>query len=82
MLAAVLLLVPAFAAAQTPPRTILAIGAHAGDMELTAGQLLIKQRKKGDRVVILHMTLGEGGNAKLTPAAYGARSVARCRFPV
>jgi len=60
---------------QTPPqpRTILAIGAHAGDMELTAGQLLIRQRKKGDRVVILHMTLGEGGNARMTPAAYGAQ---------
>jgi len=26
-----------------PARTILAIGAHAGDMELTAGALLIKQ---------------------------------------
>ena len=55
------------------PRTILAIGAHAGDMELTAGQLLIRQRKKGDRIVILHMTLGEGGNPKLAPATYGAQ---------
>ena len=63
------------AAAQTTPpqRTILAIGAHAGDMELTTGPLLIKQRKAGDRVVILHMTLGEGGNARMTPAAYGAQ---------
>jgi LmbE family N-acetylglucosaminyl deacetylase len=42
-------------------------------MELTTGPLLIKQRKAGDRVVILHMTLGEGGNAKMTPAAYGAQ---------
>lgn len=51
---------------QTPTtsRTILAIGAHAGDMELTAGALLIKQHKLGDRVVILHMTLGEGGNPR------------------
>jgi len=40
------------------PRTILAIGAHAGDMELTAGAVLIKQRKLGDRIVILQMTLG------------------------
>jgi len=54
-------------------RTILAIGAHAGDMELTAGALLIKHRKLGDRVVILHMTLGEGGNRRLSPAAYGAQ---------
>ncbi|MFL5569151.1 MAG: PIG-L deacetylase family protein [Gemmatimonadaceae bacterium] len=54
-------------------RTILAIGAHAGDMELTAGALLIKQHKLGDRVVILHMTLGEGGNPRLSPTAYGAQ---------
>jgi len=54
-------------------RVILAIGAHAGDMELTAGQLLIHQHKRGDHVVILQMTLGEGGNPKMTPAAYGAQ---------
>ena len=57
----------------TPPRTILAIGAHAGDMELTAGAVLIKQHKLGDRVVILQMTLGEGGNPRLSPRVYGAQ---------
>src|SRR5689334_23992837 len=61
------------AQAQPAPRTILAIGAHAGDMELTTGALLIKQHQAGDRIVILHMTLGEGGNPKLSPAAYGAQ---------
>ena len=50
---------PQSAQTTAPTRTILAIGAHAGDMELTAGALLIKQHKLGDRVVILHMTLGE-----------------------
>src|SRR6266516_6493572 len=55
------------------PRTILAIGAHAGDMELTAGAVLIKQRKLGDRVVILQMTLGEGGNPRMSPTAYSAQ---------
>lgn len=59
--------------ARRQPRTILAIGAHAGDMELTAGALLIKHQKLGDRVVILHMTLGEGGNPRLSPAVYGAQ---------
>ena len=59
--------------APAQPRTILAIGAHAGDMELTAGQLLIHQHRKGDRIVILHMTLGEGGNPKLDTVAYGAQ---------
>jgi len=55
------------------PRTILAIGAHAGDIELTAGQVLLAQHDKGDRIVILEMTLGEGGNPKLTPEQYGAQ---------
>jgi N-acetylglucosamine malate deacetylase 1 len=54
-----------------PARTILAIGAHAGDAELTSGLLLAKQRRLGDRTVILHLTLGEGGNPTLTPEAYG-----------
>lgn len=56
-----------------PSRTILAIGAHAGDMEITAGPLLIRQQKKGDRIVILHLTLGEGGNPKMSPTAYGVQ---------
>jgi hypothetical protein len=54
-----------------PARTILAIGAHAGDAELTSGLLLAHQRRLGDRTVILHLTLGEGGNPKLSPDAYG-----------
>jgi len=52
-------------------RTVLAIGAHAGDAELTAGAVLARHRRLGDRVVLLHLTLGEGGNPKMTPAAYG-----------
>ncbi|MEO5903313.1 MAG: PIG-L family deacetylase [Gemmatimonadaceae bacterium] len=63
----------ALAQSQPSTRTILAIGAHAGDMELTTGALLIKQHKAGDRIVILHMTLGEGGNPKMSPALYGAQ---------
>ncbi len=57
----------------TAARTILAIGAHAGDMELTTGAVLLGAHQRGDRVVLLHLTLGEGGNPKLTPAAYGAQ---------
>jgi LmbE family N-acetylglucosaminyl deacetylase len=56
-----------------PTRTILAVGAHAGDMELTAGAVLIKQHKLGDRIVILQLTLGEGGNPRLSPSVYGAQ---------
>lgn len=64
------------ASAQAPavaPRTILAIGAHAGDMELTTGLALLKAHERGDRVVLLHLTLGERGNPKLAPEAYAAQ---------
>jgi N-acetylglucosamine malate deacetylase 1 len=61
----------AVAQSDAPQRTFLAVGAHAGDMELTAGAALIKQRKQGDRVVFLHLTLGEGGKPQLSPEAYG-----------
>ncbi len=59
------------ASAAQPARTILAIGAHAGDAELTSGAILAGQARQGDRVVILHMTLGEGGNMQMTPEEYG-----------
>lgn len=63
--------VAAFAAtAGAADRTVLAIGAHAGDAELTTGAILARHQRLGDRVVILHLTLGEGGNPKLSPAAY------------
>lgn len=61
------------AAAAAPPRTILAIGAHAGDMELTCGALLLKEAQRGDRVVLLHLTLGEAGNPKMSAADYAAQ---------
>ncbi|MGH9457481.1 MAG: PIG-L deacetylase family protein [Thermoanaerobaculia bacterium] len=66
------LLAAAAGAQETAPRrTILAIGAHAGDMELTAGALLLHQARRGDRTVLLHLTLGERGNPRLSPADYG-----------
>jgi LmbE family N-acetylglucosaminyl deacetylase len=52
-------------------RVVLAIGAHAGDAEITTGALLARHRRLGDRVAMLHLTLGEGGNPKVSPAAYG-----------
>ena len=36
-------------------------------MELTTGAVLLAAHQRGDRVVLLHLTLGEGGNPKLTP---------------
>lgn len=61
----------AFATAPAADRTILAVGAHAGDMENASAAVLARQKKLGDRVVILHLTLGEGGNPKKSPDDYG-----------
>ena len=42
-------------------------------MELTAGAVLLKQRQLGDRIVMLHLSLGERGNPKLAASVYGAQ---------
>ncbi len=52
-------------------KTILAIGAHCGDMEVTCGAVLAKHVRLGDRAAILHLTLGEGGNPSISPQEYG-----------
>lgn len=74
LIAAAAALLAFSAAADDPPkRTVLAIGAHAGDMELSCGAVLLKEHRRGDRVVILHLTLGERGNPKLSADAYAAQ---------
>jgi LmbE family N-acetylglucosaminyl deacetylase len=52
-------------------QTILAIGAHCGDVEVTCAAALAKHSAAGDRIAILHLTLGEGGNPRMSPQAYG-----------
>jgi bacillithiol biosynthesis deacetylase BshB1 len=44
-----------------PPVTILAIGAHRDDVELTCGGTLIKAAKLGQRTAIIDLTRGEMG---------------------
>lgn len=70
ILGSLLLLFLEALAAPAQQRTILAIGAHAADMELTAGPILAHQKLLGDRIVILHLTLGEAGNPKLSSDKY------------
>jgi LmbE family N-acetylglucosaminyl deacetylase len=41
--------------------TILAVGGHVGDMELTAGMALAKHALDGDRIITLALTAGEKG---------------------
>jgi N-acetylglucosamine malate deacetylase 1 len=69
----VLLLLIVATGSQAQPRTVLAIGAHAGDVEITTGAVLARHARTGDRIVILHLTVGEGGNPKLPRDAYGAQ---------
>lgn len=52
---------------------IVAIGAHAADMEFTAGATLLKHARSGWEVHIVHLTLGEKGNPQLSPEEYGAQ---------
>ena len=42
-------------------KTILAIGAHVGDMELTVGGSLATCAREGGRIVTLALTAGEKG---------------------
>lgn len=48
--------------ATTGKKHILAIGAHVGDVENTAGLLLTKYAMAGHRASIVHMTAGEKGH--------------------
>lgn len=52
-------------------RCILAIGAHAGDMEIAAGGVLIKEVQQGTKVHLLHLSPGGRGHPRKPPAEYG-----------
>lgn len=60
--------------------TILAVGAHVGDMELTAGLLLAACAAGGGKIVTLALTAGEkGAPAGADVAAYRNQKVAEAR---
>lgn len=54
---------------------ILAIGAHIGDAEITAGLLVTKYAAAGHRATILHMTAGEKGNPRMNHHEYRKQRV-------
>ena len=56
-------------------RTVLAIGGHIGDMDLTAGPTLAKMVLDGDRAIILACTYGERGHPRLSPDEYRAQKI-------
>lgn len=49
---------------QRAPKTIVAIGAHTGDAQLTCGMLLAKHALAGDKVITVDLTAGERGAPK------------------
>jgi LmbE family N-acetylglucosaminyl deacetylase len=60
---------------------ILAIGAHAADMELTCGMVVARYVREGYPATFLHLTLGERGHGRLSPQAYAQEkreSAIRC----
>lgn len=56
--------------------TILAIGGHIGDMDLTAGPTLAAHVQAGGRAVLLALTPGERGHPQLSPEAYKEQKIA------
>lgn len=58
-------------------KTIVAIGAHTGDAQLTAGMLLAKHALMGDRVITIDLTAGErGAPAGVTIDEFRERNIA------
>ncbi|TCZ71849.1 PIG-L family deacetylase [Paenibacillus albiflavus] len=54
---------------------ILAIGGHAGDMDLTAGAVIAKYTQSGHKATFLHLTPGEKGHPRLTPDDYAKQKI-------
>jgi LmbE family N-acetylglucosaminyl deacetylase len=52
-------------------RCLVAIAAHAADMEFSAGATLLKHVQAGWDAHIVQLTLGEKGSARLSPSEYG-----------
>lgn len=59
--------------------TVLAVGGHIGDMELTAGPMLAESILRGGRGIIVAATYGERGHPRLTPSEYRVQKVAEAR---
>lgn len=57
-------------------RSVLAIGAHIGDMDLTAGPTLAKLVLEGASATIVALTPGERGHPRLTPTEYKKQKIA------
>ena len=58
-------------------KTIMAVGAHTGDAQLTCGMLLAKHAMAGDRIITVDLTAGERGTPPgLTPEEFRPQNIA------
>lgn len=55
------------------PQSIVAVGAHAADMEFSAGGAILKHAQAGWAAHIVHLTLGEKGSATLSAEGYASQ---------
>lgn len=61
-------------------KTVIAVGGHIGDMELTAGPTLAKMVLEGARAIIVDCTYGERGHPLLTPTEYREQKLHEGKF--
>ena len=61
-------------------KTVIAVGGHIGDMELTAGPTLAKVVLEGGRAIIVDCTYGERGHPTLAPSVYREQKLEEARF--
>ncbi|MCL6625098.1 MAG: PIG-L family deacetylase [Alicyclobacillus shizuokensis] len=61
--------------AEEKQQHILAIGGHAGDMDLTAGAVIAKYTQAGHKATFLHLTPGEKGHPRLSPEDYAKQKI-------
>lgn len=58
-------------------KTIMAVGAHTGDAQLTSGMLLAKHAMAGDKIITVDLTAGERGTPPgMTPEEFRPQNVA------
>ncbi len=50
---------------------LVAVGAHAGDMEITAGAVIAGHVRRGGKATLVHLSLGDKGHPQLAPDQYG-----------
>lgn len=60
--------------------TVLAVGGHIGDAELTSGPILAKTVLEGGRAILVDATYGERGHPTLSPSVYRKQKIHEAQF--